>query len=114
MGTITDPDAYAVYLTTLSYWRYRGYILWKQVAREWLDRELSGFTAEMINELMYNHVRSGGRMDQVIERRPEYVGYRFHYDFRLPISGRRIYIETILIEDDEPDPTIRVVSIHDA
>lgn len=114
MGSIVDPAAFALYKLTLSHWRFRGYIVWKQVAREWLDRELADYTAEMVHELMYNHVAAGGDVDQVVERRPEYVAYRFHYDFRLPISGRRIYIETVLVEDDEPDPTIRVVSIHDA
>jgi hypothetical protein len=114
MADAPDPDALARYKETLSHWRFRGYILWKAVAREWLDRELDGYTAEMIHELMHDYVAGGGTVHQVIERRPEYVAYRFHYDLRLPIGGRRIYIETVLIEDDEPDPTIRVVSIHDA
>ena len=103
MGQTADPDALELYKKTLSLWRYRGYVLWKRVAREWLDKELPGYTAEL-----------GGRVDQVVERRPEYVSYRFHYDLRLPLSARRIYIETVLIEDDHPDPTIHVVSIHDA
>jgi hypothetical protein len=114
MGRITDPDAFERYKIILSYWTFRGYIQWKRVAREWLDKELPNYTAEAIHELMHNHVAAGGAVDQVIETRPEYVAYRFHYDFRLPISGRRVYIETVFIEDDDPDPTIRVVSIHDA
>jgi hypothetical protein len=113
MGKVTDPAALALYKETLSYWRYRGYIVWKQVAREWLDLELPTYTAELFNELMHEYVASGGEVHQVVERRPEYVAYRFHYDLRLPMSGRRVYIETVLIEDDQPDPTIRVVSIHD-
>jgi hypothetical protein len=32
----------------------------------------------------------------------------------MDIGGRPLYIETILIEDDPDDPTIHVVSIHDA
>jgi hypothetical protein len=108
MGTVHDPDALARYREILGYYRYRGYIEWKRVAREWLDRELANHTAEMIHEVMYRNVDS---VVQVIERRPEYLEYRFHYDFRLPLSGRRIYVETVLIEDDD---VIRVVSIHDA
>ena len=114
MGQTADPDALELYKKTLSLWRYRGYVLWKRVAREWLDKELPGYTAELVNELMHLHVERGGRVDQVVERRPEYVSYRCHYDLRLPLSARRIYIETVLIEDDHPDPTIHVVSIHDA
>ncbi len=32
----------------------------------------------------------------------------------MDIGGRLLYIETILVEDDPNDPTIHVVSIHDA
>jgi hypothetical protein len=32
----------------------------------------------------------------------------------MEIGGRLLYIETILVEDDPNDPTIHVVSIHDA
>lgn len=32
----------------------------------------------------------------------------------MDLGGRLLYIETILIEDDPDDPTIRVVGIHDA
>jgi len=34
--------------------------------------------------------------------------------FRITIGERLIYMETILVEDDPDDPTIHVVSIHDA
>jgi hypothetical protein len=32
----------------------------------------------------------------------------------LEIGGHDLYIETVLVEDDPDDPTIHVVSIHDA
>jgi hypothetical protein len=32
----------------------------------------------------------------------------------MDIGGRFLYIETIHVEDDRDDPTIHVVSIHDA
>ena len=53
-------------------------------------------------------------MAEVIERRPEYVFWRFHYDLRMPISNRRVYIETVF--EHEPDPedcTIWIVNMHD-
>ena len=48
------------------------------------------------------------------ETRLEWTEHRFHYDFRIPIADRLIYIETILMDDDPEDPTIHVVSIHEA
>lgn len=34
--------------------------------------------------------------------------------FRINVGDRLLYIETILVEHDPDDPTIHVVSIHDA
>jgi hypothetical protein len=110
MGKVKDPAALARFKEILSFWRYTGYVRWKRVAADWVDKELEGLAPRAIAELMWNHV---DEVSQVVEDRPEFVAYRFHYDFRLPISGRRIYIETVLIEDDEPEETIFVVSIHD-
>jgi hypothetical protein len=65
-------------------------------------------------EEMRKHVLAGGKIDQVEEKRPEYVTWRFHYDLRMPISGRRVYIETVLIQaNDIEDCTIIVVNMHD-
>jgi hypothetical protein len=63
---------------------------------------------------MSRFVAGGGEIDEVRETRPEWSGHRCHYDFRVEIGGRFLYIETILVEDDLDDPTIHVVSIHDA
>lgn len=62
---------------------------------------------------MFRHVNAGGEIDEVKESRPEWSDRWFHYDFRIPIEGRLLYIEMILIEDDPDDPTVHVVSIHD-
>lgn len=91
-----------------------GYITWKDVPREWVERNLAGFTTRAVGELMYQHVKAGGTIDQVRERREEYSEFEYHYDLRFEIEGRRIYVETILNDDDPDDPTIHVVSIHDA
>jgi|GEM_PF-3023018 len=32
----------------------------------------------------------------------------------LPFADRLLYIETLLVDDDRRDPTIHIVSIHDA
>jgi hypothetical protein len=63
---------------------------------------------------MFSWFQAGGEIDQVPETRPEWNEQRYHYDFRIQIGDRLIYIETILVEDDPNDPTVHVVSIHDA
>ena len=39
---------------------------------------------------------------------------KFHYDQRLTIAERRIYIESVLLSEDPDDPEIQVVNIHEA
>ena len=63
---------------------------------------------------MYEHLQAGGTIDQTPETRPEWNDRPFHYDFRLVIDGWRVYIETILVDDDPTDPTVHIVSMHDA
>ena len=87
---------------------------WKETAQEWVRCRLSNLTLRAVAELMYNHVTGGGEIDQVPEQRPEWNDYDYHYDLRVPIAGKLIYIETLLRDDDPDDPTIHVVSIHDA
>ena len=108
-----DPDGMALFLETLKYWNFTDYIQWKRIARDWLYRELA-YTERGFTELMFDYVSKGGKVDQVMERRPEYLEYRFHYDIRMPVSGRRIYVEMVLVADTPVDATIFVVSIHDA
>jgi hypothetical protein len=98
----------------LNEWNCTGYITWKGIARQWVEENLEGFTTRAVGEEMFRHFQGGGEIDQVRETRPEWSGQRFHYDFRVPMGDRLIYIETILVEDDPDDPTIHVVSIHDA
>ena len=49
-------------------------------------------------------------IEQVAETRPHSNTYPFHYDFRLHLGGRFVYIETFLQDDD---PTLRILSMHD-
>jgi hypothetical protein len=57
---------------------------------------------------------AGGVPDQVKETRPEWSVWPFHNDLRVTLGGKNVYIETILHDDDPDDPTIQIVSIHDA
>jgi len=113
MASLTNPKIVAKIRHALSEWNCTGYITWKSVAREWVEKDLEGLTTRAIGEELFRHASAGVEIDQVQESRPEWSGCRFHYDFRLPIEGRLLYIETVLIEDDPDDPTIHVVSIHD-
>ena len=114
MAPLQDPEIRALFKSALSNYRYEGYITWKDSALAWLGRELSGVSYRMVNELLHKHVQAGGEIDQIPERRPEWNDRPFHYDLRVPITGRLLYVETILVDDDPSDPTIHVVSIHDA
>jgi hypothetical protein len=99
----------------LKLWNVTGYITWKLTAAEFVYKELDGCTPRLVASLMHEHVEAGGEIDQVKETRPEWLEYEFHYDFRITVNGRRVYIETVfLMEDDLEDCTIRVVSMHDA
>ncbi len=114
MAPLTSPDLLAKFQHALREWNCTRYITWKPVARQWVEKNLEGTTTRAIGEAMFHHVSGGGEIDQVRELRAEWSGHQFHYDFRFSIGGRLLYVETVLIEDDPNDPSIHVVSIHDA
>lgn len=116
MPPLTDPIRLKAYRNALANHRFGGYVVWKDVAADWVWENLTGLQPSEIAYLMHRHVEAGGRIDEVVETRPEWEDYEFHYDLRLVIKQRRIYIETILIfkdPDDPDDPWIEVVSIHE-
>jgi hypothetical protein len=114
MAPLTDPTILAKFRHALSEWKYAGYVTWKRAAQEWVERNMDGYTTRALGHEMFRFVEAGGVIDQVRETRPEWSERRFHFDFRIPLAGRLIYIETILVDDDPEDPTIHVVSIHEA
>jgi hypothetical protein len=114
MARLTDSAIFAKFRRALSLWRFTGYVTWKLIARQWVEQNLEGWTTRAIGEEMFRFLESGGRIDQTRETRSEWTQWRFHYDFRMEIEGRLLYVETVLIEDDPDDPVVHVVSIHDA
>lgn len=113
MARLTDQELLALFREALSEWRADGYVVWKRLAAEWLQRELEGYTQKSIANLMHEHVEAGGEIDQVKERRERYRDlYDFHFDIRLKIDGRRVYIETTL-DNTSTGPTITIVNMHD-
>jgi len=114
MARLQDPVILALYCSALANWSVTGYVDWQELARTWVRDRLAENEPRQIARLMYEYLQAGGEIDQVPERRPDWNDRPFHYDLRIPIEGRLIYIETILLDDDPDDPTIRVVNIHDA
>ena len=113
MPPLRDQVMLDKFLEALKEWNCDGYIQWKRRPAEWLRSNLESRSQKAIGEAMYDHVVNGGEIDQVKEN---YEGYRdthpFHYDFRIPIAGRHIYVETVF-DETKMGPTITVVSIKD-
>jgi hypothetical protein len=114
MAPLTDPQILACIKQVLQHWNVTDYVTWKDIARNWVGQYLESLSPRDIARMMHQHVENGGVIDQVRERRPEWSDRDFHYDFRILIGGRVLYLETVLVDDDPTDPTIHVVSIHDA
>jgi hypothetical protein len=114
MPPLNDPIILAQFNTVLAEWNCTGYVTAKEVARHWIAENLGGLSLKAVAKAMHDFVAAGGVIDQVTETRPEWNMWPFHYDFRLSLSGRDVYIETVLQDDDPSDPTIEIVSIHDA
>jgi len=115
MAKQKDPAAFECYRQLLlELGHVTGYIQWKPLPATWLATNLPNIGMRLVHQLMAEHVRSGGDIDQVEETRLEYIGWRFHYDLRIPIVDRRVYIETVLDQaEDLEDCTIWVVNMHD-
>lgn len=113
MPPLTDPELLARLLEALKQWNCEGYIQWKGRPAEWLRENLPNLTQRAIGQLMYEHVSSGGEIDQI---RENYEGYReshpYHYDFRILVIDRMIYVETVF-DEMKMGPTVTVVNIHD-
>jgi hypothetical protein len=114
VAPLTDPRLLASFLEALKEWNCDGFIQWKRLPAEWLRKNLENLSQKAVGQLMWEYVASGGEIDQVAETREGYHDlYECHYDFRVPVAGRLIYIET-LFEETKMGPTIYVVNIHDA
>jgi len=113
MPPLTDPAIRAQFQSVLANWKYTGYVTGTERVLAWIATELPGLTLKDVARVMNAHAQSGGVLDQVPETREEWSEWPFHYDFRLPITGRMVYIETILRDDVPTDPTIHIVSMHD-
>ncbi len=117
MPPLTDPELLSCFKNALANWRYSEFIRLTRIAERWLTAELTGLTVAELGRLMHDFVAAGGVIDQQRETRPEWTAHEYHYDLRIPIRGRLVYIETRLVyqkANDPDDPWIHVVNIHDA
>jgi hypothetical protein len=114
MAPLTDPRILALFRTALALWNVTGYVTWSRLAREWVERNLEGHTVRGVGREMFEHLEAGGEIDQVKETREEYLEHEHHYDFRIRIGGRLVYLETRLDQEDPDEPVIHVVNAHDA
>lgn len=117
MAPLNDPQIQAQFAAVLNNWNVTGYVTAKEIVLDWIAENVPGYDLRAIAKLIHDYLQAGGMPDQVRERRPEYNDRDYHYDdFRLPIPERQrqVYIETILMDDDPSDPTIYIVSMHDA
>ncbi len=116
MAPLTDPTLLTAYKNSLENdRRFDGYVEWTEVAQSWVGRELDGVTPDGVIDLIYDYVISGGQIDQVRERRPEWYQHEYHYDLRIEMDGRKLYVETrLMFEDpsDPDDPRILVANVH--
>lgn len=113
MPPLTDPHLLSVIRAALlENRRFSGYVTWKPRPQEWLRKNLPGCSTRMISELMYQHVESGGRINQVRETRELWLDNDYHFDFVVEVDGREVYVETILVRDEPDDCEIQVVNVH--
>jgi hypothetical protein len=113
MPRLTDPLILGRFQTVLADWKYRGFVTAKDTVLEWLATNLPNQEITDIAKLMYEHLCANREIDQVRERRPDYTIREYHYDFRLDVEDRHVYIETVLVDDDPNDLSIQIVSMHD-
>jgi hypothetical protein len=102
----------AQFKAVLANWAYTDYVTATDLALDWAGRNLPAFSLKMLAKLMNDHVQAGGKIKRVREQRPHWDHYDYHYDFCLTWDGRRIYVESRLLDDDPNDPIIHIVNVH--
>jgi hypothetical protein len=117
---LTDPDRLAAFLDAMRNWAIRGYIEFdlSSTARKYVRETLGIGSLDELSRLMHQFVTTGGCVDEIRELRPEWCPkWEFHYDLRIQVNNRVVYIETRLIYRlpvVADESSILVVNIHDA
>lgn len=119
MPPLNDPERLAAYKDALSNWNITDYVRFEltEQAHRWLRGNVGDVTLRDLSRLMHEYVDGGGAVDEVPETRPEWADeYSFHYDLRMMLGGKAVYIETRLhyrlpVVVDES--WILVVNVHE-
>ena len=114
MARLTNREVLEKFRFSLTDWNIPGCIIWYHDAKRFINEELDGWTVKGIGRLMYEHFLARGEIDEQPENRDEYRGLGPHYDFRLLVGVRKVFIETRLGVDHFDDPVVHVVNMHDA
>jgi hypothetical protein len=118
MPPLTDPERLPAYKNALSNWHFEGYVEFNlnQQAHDWIRRELENIPVRELAQLLHEYVESGGKIDEVRETRDEWSDkFEYHYDLRLLVRSKPVYVETRLVyrRPYVPDePKIEVVNVH--
>ena len=118
MSRLTDPTRLAADKDALSNWNFDGDIQFEltEQAYRWIRQDIGNMTLKEIGRCLFEYVESGGEIDEVRERRPEWSDqYEFHHDLRFLIHDRPVYLETRLHHrlPFSPDESwILVVNVH--
>jgi hypothetical protein len=116
---LIDPDRLAAYKDALRNWDITGFIEFRltEQADRWIRRELGNVTYKDIKRRMFEHVKAGGKIDEVRETRPQWSDEsEFHHDLRLTIHDKQVYVETVLqyrLPVSVGESWIRVVNVHE-
>jgi hypothetical protein len=92
--------------------RNSGGARWKPLPTGWVRKNLEGYTARLVNGLLFGHIAGGGTIDQVEETREDYRHlHKYHYDFRILVLDKLVYVETVL-DESKMGPVVTIVNIH--
>lgn len=115
MGAPLDPDELALVEKAITCGT-TGCCEWDDRAARRLRKAPPGpgLTPEGIKDLLVLYVSAGGRVIQVVEKRPEYNDRRFYYKAVVPVAGlpRGLFVE-IVLDDDAELPSVRIVNAHE-
>jgi len=87
MPALTDPELLTCYKNALANWRYEGYVVFTDLAQEWVRTNLPNRSSKDLGRLMQEYVAAGGEIDQQKETRPEWDAHEFHFDLAFPFKA---------------------------
>ena len=111
MPPLRDANTIERIREALMYWHNDGVFCLRRPTED-IDRYLDGYELGGVVEEMLKFIDGGGEIN-VAEDRTEFrsASSPYHYEFRMPIAGKNIYIETILSEAKR-GPVLTIVSLH--